>query len=80
MKYALENPQSEVSGWTIEKLRDLGQPDSFWAERAALLSDDEKAAILAFLKYAYTAPAFSRYRADCYDGLVCWGEHPNDTV
>ena len=76
MKYAIENPHSEVAGWTIEKLKDLAQPDSFWAERVALLSNDEKAAIRAFLKYAYATPAFSRYRTDCHDGLVWWGEHP----
>jgi hypothetical protein len=75
LKHMLEHPQSEIAGWTIERLRDLGQPDSFWAERASLLSHTEREAIRAFLRYIHNAPEFARFRADSYDALACWEEH-----
>src|SRR5262245_19634067 len=40
--YALHHPESEVAGLTIERLRDLGQPDVFWTERLAVLSEVER--------------------------------------
>lgn len=80
MLHALKNPGSEVAGWVIEKLRDLGQPDEFWAPRASSFAETEKAAIREFLHFVYESPDFTRLRADSYDALVCWGENPNPAV
>ena len=76
MKHTLDYPQSDVAGWTIEKLRDLCHPDGFWTQRSGLLTAAEEQAIRAFLRFVYAAPEFARLRSDSYDALVCWGEHP----
>lgn len=77
--YALANPDSAVSRWVIEKLRDLGQPDEFWVSRADF-NEAQKAAIRRVLHFVYESPAFQKYRPDSFDALILWGEHPNPLI
>ena len=78
--HVIKNSGSEVAGWMLPKLIDLGQPDDFWAQRRSLLTEAEEAVIREFLHFVYESPDFVRLRADSYDALVCWGERPNSTV
>lgn len=77
--YALNNPDSAVARWVIENLRDLGQPNDFWVSRAEF-TEPQKTAIRKVLHFIYESPQFRQYRADSFDALILWGEHPNPKI
>jgi hypothetical protein len=77
ISHVLNNPESPMAAWVIERLQDLATQDSFWSTRTALLSEGEREAIRGFLRFIYEVPSFAPHIADIYDALVLWGDHPN---